>query len=152
MLILAALLERAVELDLADLAAQRRLRELRDREGIVRDAVRRARGIHHLQIQHAVDADLHVVLRDADLLGDVDRGSPSGRGLYAMRSMNGTRMWKPAWSVLLYLPSRSTMKALCCGTTIAVLNSTTNADGGDDEREQEICPDPLLFFSGLVVG
>ena len=69
-----ALLERAVELDLADLAAQRRLRELRDREGIVRDAVRRARGIHHLQIQHAVDADLHVVLRDADLLGNVDRG------------------------------------------------------------------------------
>ena len=46
---------------------------------------------------------------------------------YAIRSMNGTRMWKPALSVLLYLPSRSTMKALCCGTTIAVLTSTTNA-------------------------
>src|SRR5262245_20442548 len=41
--------------------------------------------------------------------------------------MNGKRMWNPACSVLLYLPRRSTMYALCCGTTIAVLSNTTNA-------------------------
>src|SRR6185503_3413360 len=68
-----ALLERAVELDLADLAAQRRLRELRDRELVVRDAVRRARRIEDLHVQDAVDADLDVIPRDADLLRDVDR-------------------------------------------------------------------------------
>ena len=44
-----------------------------DREEVVGDAVRRALGVQHLQVQHAVDADLHVVARDADLLGDVDR-------------------------------------------------------------------------------
>ena len=72
-MIVAARLERAIEIDLADLAAQRRLRELDDREAIVRDAVRGAAGIEHLQIQHAVDADLHVVLGDADLLGNIER-------------------------------------------------------------------------------
>src|SRR5881394_547339 len=41
-----------------------------------------------------------------------------------MFSMNGTRMWKPADSVRLYLPSSSTMNALCCGTTIAVRRKT----------------------------
>src|SRR5262245_43940183 len=40
--------------------------------------------------------------------------------LYATRSMNGTRTWKPARRVLLYLPSASTTDALCCGTTTAV--------------------------------
>src|SRR5512139_2644806 len=34
--------------------------------------------------------------------------------------MNGTKMWKPAPSVALYLPSRSTTYAFCCGTTTAV--------------------------------
>jgi hypothetical protein len=29
--------------------------------------------IEHLHVQHRIDADLHVVARDADLLGDVDR-------------------------------------------------------------------------------
>src|SRR5919108_4051498 len=33
-------------------------------------------------------------------------------------------MWKPACSVTRYLPSRSTMYALCCGTTTAVLAIT----------------------------
>src|SRR5437762_3790489 len=41
-----------------------------------------------------------------------------------MFSMNGTRMWKPADSVRLYLPRSSTMNALCCGTTIAVRRKT----------------------------
>ncbi len=68
-----ALLEGAVELDLADLAAQRRLRELDDREAVVGDAVGGLARIEHLQVEHAVDADLHVVARDADLLGDVHR-------------------------------------------------------------------------------
>ena len=66
------LLERLVQIDLADLAAQRRLRELADREHVVGDAVRRALRIQHLQVEDAVDADLHVVARDADLRRDVD--------------------------------------------------------------------------------
>ena len=41
--------------------------------------------------------------------------------------MSGTRMWKPACSVRLYLPQSSTMYALCCGTTIAVFISKKNA-------------------------
>jgi hypothetical protein len=68
------LLEGAVEVDLADLAPERGLRELADREKIVGDAVRRALGVHHLQVEHAVDVHLHVVLRDADLLRDVEGG------------------------------------------------------------------------------
>jgi hypothetical protein len=31
-------------------------------------------GVQHLQIQHAVDVDLHVVARDADLFRNFDRG------------------------------------------------------------------------------
>src|SRR5690606_40085584 len=65
--------EGAVQVDLADLATQRRLRELHDREAIVGDAIGRHARIEHLQVQHAVDADLHVVLRDADLLRNVER-------------------------------------------------------------------------------
>src|SRR5206468_1541701 len=41
-----------------------------------------------------------------------------------MTSMNGRRMWKPAPSVPVYLPRRSTTYALCCGTTTAVRAST----------------------------
>ncbi len=64
--------ERAVEIDLSDLAPQGRLSELADREDVVRDSVRGALGVQDLQVEHAVDADLDVVLRDADLFGDVD--------------------------------------------------------------------------------
>ena len=67
------LLEGAIELDLADLAAEVRLRELRDRIGVVGDAVRRAGGIEDFEVQDAVDRDLYVVARDADLLGNVER-------------------------------------------------------------------------------
>src|SRR5262245_1610990 len=42
-----------------------------------------------------------------------------------MVSMNGIRMWKPAWRVPRYLPSRSTTYADCCGTTTAVRAMTT---------------------------
>src|SRR5262249_46378280 len=69
----AARLERAIEIDLADLATERRLRELDDRELVARDAVRRLAGVQDLQIENAVDPDLHVVLGDADLLRDIDR-------------------------------------------------------------------------------
>ena len=69
-----ALLEGAVEVDLADLAAQRRLGELRDREHVVGDAVRGAFGVEHLEVEHAVDLHLDVVARDADLRGDVGGG------------------------------------------------------------------------------
>ena len=68
-----ALFERLVEVDLADLAAQRRLRQLRDGEDVVGDAVRRALRVEDLEIQDAVHAHLHVVARDADLRRDVDR-------------------------------------------------------------------------------
>src|SRR5262245_16491433 len=44
-----------------------------------------------------------------------------------MTSKNGSRMWKPASSVPEYLPSRSTTKALCCGTTTAVLATITSS-------------------------
>ena len=71
-----ALLEGLVEIDLADLAAELRLAELADREHVVGDAVRRALRVQHFQVEHAVDADLHVVARDADLRRDVDATSP----------------------------------------------------------------------------
>src|SRR4030042_962281 len=44
-----------------------------------------------------------------------------------MASMKGSRMWKPASSTSLNLPSRSTTKAFCWGTTTAVLTTTTMA-------------------------
>src|SRR5207249_9851639 len=59
--------------DLADLAAQRGLRELGDREQVVVDAVGGALGVQHLQIEHAVHVYLHVVPGDADLLRDFAR-------------------------------------------------------------------------------
>ena len=64
---LVALLEGPVELHLADHAAQRRLRELRDRDDVVRRAVGREPRIGHLEVQDAVDLQLRVVLGDADL-------------------------------------------------------------------------------------
>ena len=65
--------EGLVELHLADLAAQRGLRELRDRGDVVRRAVGREPRIGHLVVEDAVDAELGVVLGDADLLGHVER-------------------------------------------------------------------------------
>src|SRR6185312_14819368 len=68
-----ALLERAIELHAADDAAQRRLGELRDREHVVRRAVRSKPRIGDLVVQDAVDLQLRVVLRDADLRRYVER-------------------------------------------------------------------------------
>ena len=68
-----ALFKGLVELDLADLAAQIGLRKLRDRVVVVGDSVRGTLRIEDLEVQNAVDRDLHVVLRDANLLGHVDR-------------------------------------------------------------------------------
>src|ERR1700742_2601365 len=68
----AARLERSIQLDFADLAAQRGLRQLRNRKSIVGDSVRGEVRVHHLHIQHAVHAHLDIVAGDADLLGDVD--------------------------------------------------------------------------------
>jgi hypothetical protein len=59
-----------VQIDLADLAAQVGLRELRNREDIVGDPVRRALWIEHFQVQNPVHAHLHVVAGDADLRGN----------------------------------------------------------------------------------
>src|SRR5882757_8467431 len=69
----AARLEGAVEFDLADLAAQRGLRQLRNGEPEIGDAVRGEMRIHHLHVEHRIDAHLDVVAGDADLLGDIDR-------------------------------------------------------------------------------
>ena len=67
-----ALLERSVQIDLADFASQRRLCKLGNGEQIVRDAVGRPLRIQHLEIQHAIDANLHVVARNADLRRNVE--------------------------------------------------------------------------------
>src|SRR5689334_14719 len=68
-----ALLERAIELHAADDAAQRRLRELGDGEHVIGRAVRREPRIGHLEVENAVDGELRVVLRDADLRRHVER-------------------------------------------------------------------------------
>ena len=68
----ASLLERLVQFDLADLATQRRLRELGDGEQVFPDSIGSLAGVHHLQVEHAVHADLDVVRGDTDLLLDVD--------------------------------------------------------------------------------
>src|SRR5207253_162038 len=65
-----------------------RLRELRDGEGVIADAVRGALGIEHLEVKDAVHRHLHVVLGDADLLGDVD-GDLLQRVLVAHRVHEG---------------------------------------------------------------
>ncbi len=52
--------------------AQRRLRQLRDREQVVLDAVGGALRVEDLEVEHAVDADLHVVAGDADLRRNVE--------------------------------------------------------------------------------
>src|SRR5512135_3245079 len=44
-----------------------------------------------------------------------------------MTSMKGSRTWKPASSTALNFPSRSTTKAACCGTTVAVFTTTMTA-------------------------
>src|SRR5438093_10723997 len=67
-----ALLERAIQLNLANLAAQRGLRELDDSEEVVRDPVRGAFRIQDLEIEHAVYVHLDVVAGDADLRGNID--------------------------------------------------------------------------------
>jgi hypothetical protein len=68
-----ALLESLVQFELADHAAQRRLRKLRDRDDVVRRAVARLLGVRHLEIQDAVHLKLRVVARDANLAGDIER-------------------------------------------------------------------------------
>ena len=70
---LVALLERAVELHSPDDASQRRLRQLGDREHVVRRAIRCEPWIGHLKINDAVDLQLRVVPRDADLRRHVER-------------------------------------------------------------------------------
>ena len=69
-----ALFEGAVEFDFADLAPEGGLSQLRDRKAIVADAVGGSLRIQHLGIENAVDADLYVVARDADLFGNIDGG------------------------------------------------------------------------------
>src|SRR6185503_13017794 len=67
-----ALLKGAVEFDLAELAAQRGLRQLGDAEGIVADAVGCALGVQDFQVEHTVHRHLNVVAGDANLWRDVD--------------------------------------------------------------------------------
>src|ERR1019366_1356851 len=68
-----ALLERSVELHLADHRAQQRLRQLGDREDVVRRAVARAHRVGDLEVDDSVDLQLRVVARDADLTRHVER-------------------------------------------------------------------------------
>ena len=67
-----ALFEGPVELHPTDHAAQRGLRELRDRHLEVARAIGRELGVRHLEVEDAVDLQLRVVLRDADLAGNVE--------------------------------------------------------------------------------
>jgi hypothetical protein len=46
---------------------------LNNGEAVIGDAVRRFGGIEYLQIQHTIDANLNVVLGNADLFGNIDR-------------------------------------------------------------------------------
>ena len=69
----ATLFERTIEIDLADLRTQCRLCELRDGEHIIPDAIGSAARVEHLHVKDAVNTDLHVVLRNTDLFGDVCR-------------------------------------------------------------------------------
>ena len=74
MLMLVALLEGVVEIDLADFAAQRGLASwVMAKHDSSRCRRRRAR-VENLHVEDAVDAHLDVVARDADLLGDIDGG------------------------------------------------------------------------------
>jgi hypothetical protein len=68
-----ALLEGLVQLQLADHAAQRGLRQLRDGHDVVGRAVAGAHGVGDLEVQDAVHLQLGVVARDADLAGHVQR-------------------------------------------------------------------------------
>ena len=69
----AALFEGAIQIDATDLAAQGGLRKLRDGKLVVGNAIGGALGVQNLQVEDPVDPDLHVVLGNAHLLGDVDR-------------------------------------------------------------------------------
>ena len=69
----AALLERAIKIDLANLGSQRSLGQLRDGEHIVADSIGSTLRVKHLQVQNAVNANLYIIPCDADLLGNVSR-------------------------------------------------------------------------------
>eukprot|EP00964_Phaeocystis_antarctica_P011104 scaffold6110_cov70-Phaeocystis_antarctica.AAC.3 len=62
-----SLLEGVVERDLTNLGAHRRLRELRDGKVRVLHAVGGLVRVHHLDVQHAVDGEGHVVAGDGGL-------------------------------------------------------------------------------------
>src|SRR5262249_53768798 len=66
-----ALFEGAVQIDLSNLAAKRGLRQLRDREHVARNAVAGPRRVQHFQVKDPINADLYVVTRDTNLLGNV---------------------------------------------------------------------------------
>src|SRR5262245_42557983 len=56
------------------------------------------------------------------------------------------RMWNPASRVLLYFPSRSTMYALCCGTTMAVRMNSTKRKMTKTRATIHILSAPLFLF------
>jgi hypothetical protein len=66
------LLEGSIQLDFAEFAAQGGLRQLRNAEGIVADAVGGALGIENFQVEHAIHRHLNVVPGNANLRRDVD--------------------------------------------------------------------------------
>jgi len=68
-----ALFKCFVQFQLADHAAQAGLGQLRDRHDVVGRAVARQLGVRDLKVQDAVDLQLCVVARDADLAGHVER-------------------------------------------------------------------------------
>lgn len=71
-----------------------------------------------------------------------------------MRSMNGTRMARPGCSILLNLPMRSTIQAVCCGTNrmivLAGRDDFWKYDGGIPEPPRPIMPVFGAPFRGLL--
>ncbi len=134
------LFEGAVELDLADLAAERRLRELDDREAVVGDAVGCLAGLQHLQIQHSVHADLHVVPGDADLLRDVHR-------LFLQVVLVGDALDERDEDMKARL-DRAAVAAEILDDKRALLRHDNGGLRDDDDREQRDHPDDIHGFHG----
>lgn len=66
------LLKGSIQLDLAKFAAQGGLRQLRNAEDVVANAVGGALGVENFQVRYAIDRQLNVVPSNANLRRDVD--------------------------------------------------------------------------------
>src|SRR5208282_4774316 len=56
------------------------------------------------------------------------------------------RIWNPACRVRLYLPKYSTTKALCCGTTVAVLMTMITTTTATTITPNVKCKEPSMIY------